>query len=83
MQNTPVHIVFDHQGSGKTTCARQLADDVNATHFSIDEWMGALFGPDLPKPISFSWVMQRVQRCEQQIWKVAVANCETRRHASA
>ena len=71
MSATQIHIVFGHQGAGKSTYARQLADKVNATRFSIDEWMGELFGPDLPKPVSFPWVMQRVQRCEQQIWKVA------------
>ena len=71
MQTAQIHIVFGHQGAGKTTYARQLADDVNATRFSIDEWMGELFGPDLPTPLSLPWVMQRVQRCEQQIWRVA------------
>ena len=65
------HIVFGRQGAGKTTYSRQLANSVNAVRFSIDEWMIELFGPDLPKSMSLSWVMPRVQRCETRIWSVA------------
>jgi predicted kinase len=71
MNTAQIHIVFGHQGAGKSTYARELADKFNATRFSIDEWMGELFGPDMPQPLSFPWVMQRVQRCEQRIWSVA------------
>ncbi len=71
MNAAQIHIVFGHQGAGKSTYARELADKLNATRFSIDEWMGELFGPDMPQPLSFPWVMQRVQRCEQRIWSVA------------
>ena len=65
------HIVFGPQGAGKTTYSRKLADSRNAVRFSIDEWMIELFGPDLPKSMSLSWVMPRVQRCETRIWSVA------------
>jgi predicted kinase len=71
MNTAQIHIVFGHQGAGKSTYARELADKFNATRFSIDEWMGELFGPDMPQPLSFKWVMERVQRCEQRIWNVA------------
>jgi predicted kinase len=66
-----VHIVFGPQGAGKTTYSRTLAQESNATRFSIDEWMGELFGPDLARPIDFAWVMERVQRCERRIWATA------------
>ena len=33
--------------------------------------MGSLFGPDLPEPMDFSWIMERVQRCERRIWATA------------
>ena len=66
-----VHIVFGQQGAGKTTYSRQLVDREQGTRFSIDEWMGELYGPDLPKPISYPWIMERVQRCERRIWAVA------------
>ena len=71
MTTSTVHIVFGMQGAGKTTYSRKLAGEIRATRFSIDDWMGELFGPDLPKPISLPWIMERVQRCERRIWSTA------------
>jgi predicted kinase len=71
MTNTATtHIVFGPQGAGKTTYSRKLAENATAVRFSIDEWMIELFGPDLPKSMSLSWIMPRVQRCEARIWSV-------------
>ena len=66
-----VHIVFGPQGAGKTTYARRLADEARGVRFSIDDWMNELHGPDLPKPLDFAWVMERVRRCEKRIWATA------------
>ncbi|WP_176059295.1 ATP-binding protein [Paraburkholderia sp. BCC1876] len=66
-----VHIVFGPQGAGKSFYARKLAESCHATRFSIDEWMAGLYGPDLPSPMNLAWIMERVQRCERQIWSVA------------
>jgi predicted kinase len=66
-----VHIVFGPQGAGKSFYARKLAESRKATRFSIDEWMAGLYGPDLPSPMNLAWIMERVQRCERQIWSVA------------
>lgn len=55
-------------GAGKTTYARQLADEIGAVRFSIDEWMTALFWTDSPQPIEFAWTMERIERCEAQIF---------------
>jgi predicted kinase len=66
-----VHIVFGQQGAGKTTYSRTLADQEQGVRFSIDDWMGELYGPDLPNPMSAPWIMERVQRCERIIWAVA------------
>jgi predicted kinase len=33
--------------------------------------MAQLYGADLPDPINRSWIMERVQRCERQIWRTA------------
>lgn len=55
-------------GAGKTTYARKLADELGAVRFSIDEWMTALFWADSPQPIQFAWTMERVNRCEAQIF---------------
>lgn len=66
-----IHLVLGPQGAGKSTYSRQLGERESAVRFSIDEWMQALFGPDLPKSMNLSWIMERVQRCETQIWATA------------
>jgi predicted kinase len=66
-----IHLVLGPQGAGKSTYARTLAKQEGAVRFSIDEWMQALFGPDVPKSMTPSWIMGRVQRCESQIWATA------------
>jgi predicted kinase len=35
--------------------------------------MARLFGPDIPQPIEYSWMLERVQRVEAQIWSTAAA----------
>ena len=72
-----IHLILGPQGAGKSTYARQLALQENAVRFSIDEWMQQLFGPDLPKTMSLSWIMERVQRCETQIWATASQVCRS------
>jgi len=71
-----IHIIYGQQGAGKTTYALALAKKEQATRFSIDEWMSELYGPDLPQPLDFSWIMERVKRCEHRIWQTAVAIAE-------
>lgn len=75
-----IHIVFGPQGAGKSTYSKQLSKEVNGVHLSIDDWMWKLYGEDLPKPMNFKWIMDRVERCEQQIWstteKIAGCGCE-------
>ncbi|MGZ8886197.1 MAG: AAA family ATPase [Halobacteriota archaeon] len=66
-----VHIVFGQQGAGKSTYSRNLAEQEQGVRFSIDDWMGELYSPDLPTPMSLPWIMERVQRCERRIWAVA------------
>ena len=72
-----IHLVFGPQGAGKSTYSRQLAEKIEGVRFSIDDWMGSLCGPDLPKPMNFSWIMERVQRCEQRIWLTATEVAQT------
>lgn len=68
-----IHLICGSTGAGKTTYARRLADELGAIRFSIDEWMSALFWMDAPQPIDASWSMERVERCNSQIWETAVA----------
>ena len=42
--------------------------------FILDDWMARLFGPDMPQPIKYDWMIERVGRCEAQIWSAA-AGC--------
>jgi predicted kinase len=66
-----IHLVFGSQGAGKSTYARQLVRSTRATCFSIDEWMNELYSPDMPQPLNFAWIMERVKRCESRIWRTA------------
>jgi predicted kinase len=61
-------LIVGSTGAGKTTYARRLADELGAVRFSIDEWMIGLFWADSPQPIEFAWTMERVERCEAQIF---------------
>ena len=64
-------LVVGCTGAGKSTYARALADQLGGLRFSIDEWMVALFWADSPQPIQFEWTMERVGRCEAQIFAMA------------
>lgn len=66
-----IHLVFGSQGAGKSTYSKELAQKVNGVHLSIDEWMWELYGADLPKSMNLKWIMERVERCEKQIWTTA------------
>ncbi len=78
--NKKIHIVFGPQGAGKSTYSKKLSEEVNGVHLSIDDWMWKLYGEDLPKPMNFKWIMERVERCEKLIWatskKVSECGCE-------
>lgn len=67
-QRTSIHMLCGPTGSGKTTFGRSLARERRAALFVIDEWMGTLFMPDAPRPITLDWAIPRVARCETQIW---------------
>jgi predicted kinase len=66
------HLVCGSTGAGKTTYSLALVQRLNGVRFSIDEWMVELFGKDRPEPLPFEWVVDRVERCEQQIGRMAV-----------
>ncbi|MGJ4950344.1 AAA family ATPase [Bradyrhizobium sp. HKCCYLS20291] len=66
------HLVCGATGAGKTTYARDLVSRCNGVHFSIDEWMVALFASDQPEPLRVDWITERVGRCERQIGRMAI-----------
>lgn len=68
-----LHVIYGPSGAGKSTYAKSLARKEPAVHFAIDEWMARLFAADMPEPLEFEWMMERVERCEAQIWSTAAA----------
>jgi predicted kinase len=75
-----IHIVFGPQGAGKSTYSKKLSKEVNGVYFSIDAWMWNLYGEDMPSSMNYKWIMERVERCEKQIWDtskhIAACGCQ-------
>jgi predicted kinase len=68
-----LNVIFGPCGAGKTTYAHTFARREKAVAFILDDWMARMFGPDMPDPIEYEWMLERVARCEAQIWSVAAA----------
>ena len=66
-----LHAIFGPSGAGKTTYAHAFARREKAVAFILDDWMARLFGADMPQPIEYDWMIERVGRCEAQIWSAA------------
>jgi predicted kinase len=66
------HLVCGSTGAGKTTHALALARELGAMHFSIDDWIVKLFGPDAPQPPHWPWIAERAARCERHIEAMAL-----------
>ena len=66
-----LNVIFGPCGAGKTTYANAFARREKAVAFILDDWMARLFGPDMPDPIEYDWMLGRVGRCENQIWATA------------
>lgn len=66
-----LHVIFGPSGAGKTTYAHAFARREKAVAFILDDWMARLFAPDMPEPIEYDWMIERVQRCEAQVWSTA------------
>ena len=68
-----LNVIFGPCGAGKTTYAHTFARRERAVAFILDDWMARLFGPDMPQPLEYAWMLERVGRCEAQIWSAAAA----------
>lgn len=66
-----IHLICGSTGAGKTTYAKALATKLGAVHFSIDQWMAALYWADATMPLDPAWAMERVERCNTLIWAMA------------
>ncbi|THD70106.1 ATP-binding protein [Phenylobacterium sp.] len=71
MAAATLNVIFGPCGAGKTTYAHAFARREKAVAFILDDWMARLFGPDMPEPLEYEWMLERVGRCEAQIWSVA------------
>ncbi|MEH6556299.1 MAG: AAA family ATPase [Oceanicoccus sp.] len=72
-----IHLICGSTGAGKSTYAKMLSNDIGAIYFSIDDWMTALFGPDVDNVMDWKWISERVLRCENQMISTACALAET------
>lgn len=63
-------LVCGPTGAGKTTYSLSLSKEIEAIRFSIDPWMQTLFSKDMTS-LDYSWMMERVTRCYEQIWQVS------------
>lgn len=66
-----LHVIFGPSGAGKTTYAHAFSRREGAVAFILDDWMARLFAPDMPQPVEYDWMIERVGRCEAQIWSTA------------
>lgn len=72
MRSMPTaHLICGPPGSGKSTYAIALAQRLRAVRFSVEEWLAALFAADRNGTLDVEWTLERVDRCERQIWTVA------------
>ena len=68
-----LNVIFGPSGAGKTTYANAFARREGAVAFILDEWMARLFGPDIPRQVEYDWLVERVGRCEAQVWATVAA----------
>ncbi|MBM3648063.1 MAG: ATP-binding protein [Alphaproteobacteria bacterium] len=71
MTDPMLHMICGGVGAGKTTYALGLSRRLGGIHFSIDEWMTALFGRDTPPRLRWDWIAERATRCEALIARMA------------
>jgi predicted kinase len=61
------HMIHGYLGTGKTTFARQLEQDLPAIRFTHDEWMARLYGEDPPVE-HFADYYARVRSLIDSLW---------------
>src|SRR6202012_3984859 len=66
-----LNVIVGPWGAGKPPYAHAFARREKAVAFILDDWMARMFGPDMPEPLQYEWMLERGARCETQIWSVA------------
>lgn len=67
-----IHLICGSTGAGKTTYSGRLSRELNALPLSIDDWMVTLFAPDQPGRPDWTWIEERLMRCERQMMTTAL-----------
>ena len=57
-------------GAGKSTQAFKL-EKTGQVRFAIDEWMVCLYRADQTDTLDYPWMLERIERAENQIWALA------------
>lgn len=75
-----VLLIASSTGAGKKTYSQELANQMRAAVFSIDDWMKNLFWQDMPQNPDYQWFIDntewyasRLARCEDLILKITMA----------
>lgn len=61
------HLIYGYLGSGKTTFAKKLEQDLAAIRFSPDEWMSQLYGSNPPAE-HFAEYYQKIDGIITRYW---------------
>lgn len=62
-----IHLIVGNTGSGKTTYANKLKNEIGGIIFSIDKWNNTLFLPDKKQDDGLDWFLERIDRAESLI----------------
>lgn len=78
-----VVLIVGSTGAGKTTHSLNIAKELGAVVYSIDNWMKALYWPDMPKNPDNNWFVEnsqwyteRISRCEALILSEVLARAK-------
>ena len=62
-----IHLIVGNTGSGKTTYAQKLKEEIQSVIFSIDKWNKTLFLDDKTEEDGLEWFLERIERSESMI----------------
>ena len=67
-----IDLVFGPIGAGKSYVSAQLVHKHNSILLATDDWFQKLFFPDITSTPTMTWATERINRCEDLIWNVAM-----------
>ncbi len=76
-----IHLIVGNTGSGKTTYAKSLKEDIKGILFSIDNWNKTLFLMDKSENDGLPWFLERIERSEKMITQLILQLEEANTHS--